>query len=187
MPKLIVGLGNPGKEYTYTRHNLGFIFLDRFLASKNIKFTPKLDFRAEYIKISYLNETVIFMKPQTYMNLSGTAIKEIVAYYKIDINDILIIYDDLDIVVGEYKFKKHSSGGNHNGMKNITSELKTEDIARIRIGIGPKPESFTLTAFVLGNITDKESDLLVSIENKIFTMIDDFIAIGYDKAVSKKC
>ena len=117
--KLIVGLGNPGKEYENTRHNIGFMILDNYL--KDAVWTNK--YKGLVTTLNINNDKVIFLKPVTYMNLSGESVREIVNFYKINIEDILIIHDDLDLSLGKIRIKKNSSDGGHNGIKSIINNL----------------------------------------------------------------
>ena len=150
--KLIVGLGNPGKEYEYTRHNMGFLVIDNYLCKKKIEASWQKKFNSLYM-ISYINgEKVIFLKPQTYMNLSGEAVREVVNFFKIDINDILIISDDLDLSIGNFKLKLRGSSGGHNGLKSISECLGTNDYKRLKIGIA-KDKSVDIKDYVLGKIS----------------------------------
>ena len=119
--KLIVGLGNPGKEYENTRHNIGFMVVDNYLSVSNVNW--QLKFNGLYTNIIINNEKVHFLKPSTYMNLSGRAIKECSNFFKIDVKDILIIHDDLDLPLGKYRLKTNSSAGGHNGIKSVIEEL----------------------------------------------------------------
>ena len=129
--KLIVGLGNPGKQYENTRHNIGFMVLDNYL--KNEKWGNK--FNAMYVEKNINGEKVFFVKPLTFMNNSGNAVGEFVRYFDILASDILVIQDDLDLAVGNYKLKVHSSSGGHNGIKSIISCLDNQDFPRLKVGI----------------------------------------------------
>ncbi len=129
--KLVVGLGNPGKEYENTRHNIGFMILDSFIEN----FSLENKFQAMVKKVKIENEDVLFVKPITYMNLSGNAVIKIVNYYHIDKKDILVLQDDLDLDFGSFKLKNNSSSGGHNGIKSIISSLGTQEFSRLKIGI----------------------------------------------------
>lgn len=147
--KLVVGLGNPGKEYENTRHNLGFMFLDYLTEKYNFKIDT-LKFNAKIGEIYINNEKVLFAKPQTYMNLSGQSVQKIKDFYKLETKDILVIFDDLDIPFGDIRYKLNGSGGTHNGMKNIVQMLNSKDFPRLKIGIGGiKHEKQDLINFVL--------------------------------------
>ena len=147
--KLIVGLGNPGKEYDSTRHNIGWLFLDYIASKYNVSISKSSnDSLVAELKIN--NEKVIFAKPLTYMNLSGNAVSKLKKWYKIDNNDILIVFDDIDIPFGTIRYREKGSGGTHNGMKNIVQMLSSENIPRLRIGLGGlKHEKQDMIDFVL--------------------------------------
>lgn len=156
--KLIVGLGNPGKEYEKTRHNAGFMVMDEI--AKQLCISININkFKALIGQGIVGNEKVILMKPQTYMNLSGEAVQEIVSYYHIDIKDILIIYDDLDLPVGSIRLREKGSAGGQNGMKNIIQHLHTQEFARIRVGIGKDPRIPTVD-YVLGKFLKEDQEAL---------------------------
>lgn len=130
--KLVVGLGNPGKEYENTRHNVGFMILDSFVEG----FLLENKFQAFVKQEKVGSETVLFVKPVTYMNLSGNALQKIVQYYHVDKKDILILQDDLDLSFGHFKMKENSSSGGHNGIKSIIQCLGTQEFCRLKVGIG---------------------------------------------------
>ncbi|MDD2409414.1 MAG: aminoacyl-tRNA hydrolase [Bacilli bacterium] len=163
--KLIVGLGNIGKNYENTRHNIGFKILDNFLGD--------IKWKKNSYGLFYKDRDIIYLKPTTFMNLSGIAIKYFIKFYKINIKDILIIHDDLDINIGSYKIKYNSSSGGHNGIKSIINVLKTEEFIRIKIGISNDKEIKTKD-YVLGQFTKKEKELLNEIKNSIYDIINDF-------------
>ena len=166
--KLIVGLGNPGKEYKKTRHNVGFIIVDNYADS--LKWNKDGD---TLIANTIINdEKVLFIKPQTYMNLSGNSVGRIAKYYKIDPKDILVIHDDMDLPMMEYRIKFNSSSGGHNGIKSIISVLGTEGFARLKIGIGHNKDGDTKD-FVLGKLSKKEISFM---ETDVFKdIINDFV------------
>ena len=146
--KLVVGLGNPGREYKNTRHNIGFMVLDYYLG----KVAWKNKMESNFYSTTINNEEVIFIKPLTYMNLSGMAVSKVVKFYKIKMEDILIIQDDLDLKIGTYKIKKNSSSGGHNGIKSIISELNSEEFGRLKIGID-KNATIPVDKYVLSSFT----------------------------------
>lgn len=137
---LIVGLGNPGKEYEGTRHNMGFMAVDKFLDSLGYSIERE-GFKGEYviIKNSAFDDNVMVLKPLTYMNLSGQSLREAVNFYKIDTSDIIVVYDDMSIPEGSIKLKADGSSGGHNGIKSIIENLGTEKFKRIKVGIGEPP------------------------------------------------
>ncbi|AGR41671.1 aminoacyl-tRNA hydrolase [Spiroplasma taiwanense] len=174
MPILIVGLGNPGKEYSYTRHNAGFIAIDKLL--EKYGFQKKIDdFKAHIFFSNINNEKVLFVKPQTYMNLSGESIIAIMNYYKINIKDFLVIYDDKDLKLAELRFKEKGSAGGHNGIKNIIQHFKTENFNRLKIGIGIPPYNFKIVDWVLSKMSETEIACIEEKINKISLFIKEFI------------
>ena len=151
--KLIVGLGNPGKQYEKTRHNIGFMILDKYLG--DVKWSSK--FNGLYYETNIHGEKYIFLKPQSYMNLSGGVVNSFVKFYKIDYKVILVIQDDLDMVVGKCRIKINSSAGGHNGIKSIISNLGTDEIPRLKIGI-ENNKNIDTKDYVLGNISKKDME-----------------------------
>lgn len=155
--KLIVGLGNPGKEYENTRHNAGFRVLDAIADALHVDFQQK-KFKALVGTIRVDGEQVLLMKPQTFMNSSGEAVIEAVNFYHIDIADILVIYDDLDLPVGKLRLREKGSAGGQNGMKNIIQHLHTQEFNRIRVGIG-KDQRIPVINWVLGTMSKEDMAL----------------------------
>ena len=181
--KLIVGLGNPGKEYLNTRHNIGFMCIDKLSEYYNFK-TDKKKFNGLYTIHKIKNEDVIFLKPQKYMNLSGEVIINFIKYFKIDISDILIISDDLDLDVGKIRIRYKGSSGGHNGLKNISQHLGTNDYKRIKIGISNNKELDTKD-FVLGKFSSEEQEILLKTINLIPKIIDDYLLLSFDNLMNK--
>lgn len=171
--KMVVGLGNPGKEYQFTRHNVGFIVLDDYL--KDIVWKEK--FNAYY----YIKDNVCFVKPLTYMNNSGTAVVAFKNYYKVDVKDILVIQDDLDMKVGTYKVKRNSSDGGHNGLKSIINMLNSNEFGRLKIGI-LNDNKYDTIDFVLGNFSKEELEFIKD-NNDFKKVIDLFIKYGIERAL----
>ena len=182
--KLIVGLGNPGKEYVNTRHNTGFIFIDRLAKDYKTKFKLDVKLKCEICDILVNGEKVILIKPQTYMNLSGTSVKLVCDYYGIDINDILVIHDDLDLEVGKIRFRAHGSSGGHKGIQNIIDNLGTEEIKRLKIGIDKVESKYTIN-YVLGKFSKEELSILDIFLDKISDMIYDFTSITFENLMSR--
>ena len=177
--KLIVGLGNVGKEYESTRHNVGFMVIDSYL--RDVSFKEKN--QAMYFEQNYSGEKIIFIKPTTFMNDSGLAVRKFVDFYKINVSDILVIYDDMDFEVGTFKLKPSGSSGGHNGIKSIISNLGTENFKRVRIGIS-KPKGDTIN-YVLGKFSKSEMDEISKVTRRIADVIDDYISLDFDKLMSK--
>lgn len=172
--KLIVGLGNPDKKYFDTYHNIGFCFIDKLSAKLDIKVKKKecksltgegfiekeeqqIDPKTGKIQTKITKEKIILAKPQTYMNLSGEAVLELVKKYKFSLDEILIVLDDIDIEAGTYRYRENGSGGTHNGLRNIVQLLKSQDFKRIRIGIG-KDERMDLADYVLSKISKENKE-----------------------------
>lgn len=167
--KIIIGLGNPGKEYEGTRHNCGFMFIDE-LAKKleengiEIKWTTENKLKAKITKFNYKNKSIILAKPLTYMNLSGESVRKILNFYKESPQSLTVIYDDIDLPLEEIRIREKGSAGSHNGMKSIINELGSQEFKRIRIGIESRgessPEKQSLESFVLSNFNDEEKETL---------------------------
>ena len=140
MVKMIVGLGNPGSKYHETRHNVGFMLVDMLAKRENVSFTHDKIFQADIASTFIDGQKIYLVKPTTFMNESGKAVHAILAYYGLDERDLLVAYDDLDMVVGKIRFRQKGSAGGHNGIKSLIAHLKTQEFDRIKIGIGrPKP------------------------------------------------
>ena len=154
--KLIVGLGNPGKEYDMTRHNTGFYCLD-VLSDEMNQSIDKEKFKGLYTKFKYKGEDVIFLKPQTYMNNSGESVAAVMQFFKIPVEDLLVIYDDMDMPVGKLRLRQKGSAGGHNGIKSIISHIGTQEFDRIRIGIG-KDKLIPVVDWVLGKFPQEQQE-----------------------------
>lgn len=148
---LIIGLGNPEKDYENTRHNMGFNVINKIAKQYEIEIS-KNKFKGLYGSGIIEGKKVILLKPQTYMNLSGESIKEIVQFYKIDLEQIIVIYDDIDIEPGKIKLKKSGGPGTHNGMKSVVHELNSVNFKRVRVGIGMPANKEDLIEYVIGAI-----------------------------------
>lgn len=157
--KLFIGLGNPGAQYSSTRHNAGFWWIDLLASQHNVSFQNSDKFFSSIGKSSHAEE-LYFVKPNTYMNDSGIAIAAITKFYKINPNEVLVIHDDLDIDVGQAKIKFGGSHGGHNGLKSIFASIGTQDFWRLKIGIGHPGEKHLVVDYVLKNPSSKERDLI---------------------------
>ncbi len=177
--KLIVGLGNPGKEYTNTRHNIGFMVLDNYL--ENATWHSK--FQASYTELKISNELVIFVKPETYMNLSGTSVVQFANFYKISSENILVIHDDLDLPLGTYRLKINSSSGGHNGIKSIINALNTNAFARLKIGVS-KNKDIATKDYVLGKFTPDELNTITNLYPTFNRIINDFLIHDINKLMN---
>lgn len=181
----ICGLGNPGLTYSKNRHNVGYMFLD-FLKTKYFfdewtTFKDKIDYSKGIIS----KKEVLLIKPKEYMNNSGKSLKFFFEYYKIDINKVVVVYDDVDINIGSFKIRKKGSGGSHNGMNDIILNLKTQDIIRVRIGIGPKPTQIELKDFVLSNFTYDEMKKINEVFEKLSFVFIDLLNKNIDYVISR--
>lgn len=181
--KLIVGLGNPGKEYENTRHNTGFMALDEYAKVNNLEFN-KNKFEGLYLDTIINGEKVILLKPLKYMNLSGEVIKKYVEYFKIDIKDLLIIYDDMDLDIGTFKIRYKGGSAGHNGLKNIEANLATDEYKRIKIGIS-KNKNIDTVNYVLGKFSNEQKLLLDSVIKNIPNIINDFVKISFENLMNK--
>ena len=181
---LIVGLGNPEEEYARTRHNMGFDTINKISEKYNIN-VNKSKFNSLYGTGTIENEKVILLKPQTYMNLSGEAIRDFMHFYKLSSEDIIVIYDDLDIEPGIIKIRKKGGPGTHNGMKSVVHEIQTEDFSRIRIGIGNPEYKNDLLNFILTRIPDEEYKRLEEAQESAAKAAVEIIKSGIDTAMNK--
>ena len=180
----IIGLGNPGKNYANTRHNVGFNTIDLLASRNNIK-VNKIKFKSVYGEGFISDKKVILLKPHTYMNNSGMAVLDIVNFYKLPIENILVIVDDIDIEFGTIRIRKKGSAGTHNGLKSIIYHLQSEEFPRIKIGIGNRREGQDLADFVLSKFTKEERvDIELAIE-KAAMAVEAILADGIDKAMNE--
>lgn len=182
--KLIVGLGNPGRDYKDTRHNTGFMFVDKVAEKLNLAFKLDKAKKCEIVMTEIGNEKVILMKPQTYMNLSGEAVVIVKNFYKINNEDILVIYDDLDLATGKIRIRPNGSSGGHKGIQSIMTLLGTQDIKRVRIGIDKVASNKTID-YVIGNFTKDEKELMnIAFENGL-DIVTDFIKLPFEQVMSR--
>ncbi len=182
--KIIVGLGNPGKEYEKTRHNVGFSFVDYYLKEKGFDVNWKKSFDGEYYSTILFKEKVLFIKPLTYMNLSGICVSQFLNYYNASIDDLLIISDDMDIFIGNFKLKSGGSSGGHNGLKNIESCLSTTSYKRLKIGIS-KDKSMNMKNYVLSKFEKDELDNLNHVFHDLVNVMDDYFVLPFSDLMSK--
>lgn len=165
---MIVGLGNPGKKYEFTRHNAGFLFVD-ILCDKYDFSVKRLKFRALIGDVKIGGHRCLVMKPQTMMNLSGDAVKEAADFYKIPPERIIVVFDDISLDVGKMRIRRNGSAGGHNGIKSIISRLSSEDFPRIKIGVGDKPHpDYDLAEWVLSQFSKEEGkSLRTAVDNAV--------------------
>ncbi|OON99931.1 MAG: aminoacyl-tRNA hydrolase [Epulopiscium sp. Nele67-Bin004] len=182
--KIVVGLGNPGLKYLGTRHNIGFDTVDYVAHHLNINM-DKNKFKSIVGEGVVNGEKIILAKPQTYMNLSGEAVIQMLNWYKADVSDLLIIYDDISLEVAQLRIRKTGSAGGHNGIKSIISQIGTQDFPRLKIGIGQKPKQWDLADYVLGKFDDKEFDELKDKMPTIKEIVENFATKDIDTIMNR--
>lgn len=181
---LIVGLGNPGKEYENTRHNMGFKVLNKLSEKYNIPIT-KSKFNGKYGTGTIENEKVILLEPQTYMNLSGESIKPMLDFYKVAPSNLLVIYDDIDVEPGKIKIRMKGGPGSHNGMKSVVNEVGTEEFPRVRVGIGQPIIKLAMIDYVIGYVPEEELKILNDGIEKAEEAVEEILKHGIDYAMNK--
>lgn len=182
MNYLIAGLGNIGAEYADTRHNVGFMTLDAWADAAGVTFQTQR--YGDVAEISFKGRKLTLLKPSTYMNLSGNAVRYWMNKLNIPVENILVICDDLNLPFGTLRMRKKGSDGGHNGLKNIQELLGTQDYPRIRIGIGNNFQKGGQVNFVIGSMTDEEKAAMPEICNSVISGIKDFVTIGPDRAMN---
>ena len=180
----IIGLGNPEKDYSNTRHNMGFNTINKLANEFEIEVT-KSKFKGLYGAGMIEGEKVILLKPQTFMNLSGESVKEIIQFYKLEIEQIIVIYDDIDIEPGTIKLRKAGGPGTHNGMKSVVHELNTQNFKRVRVGIGVPENKEDLIEYVIGPIPEEEKEKLEKGTELAKEAVIEIIKSGMDIAMNK--
>ena len=181
--KIIVGLGNPTREYDGTRHNIGFSVITCIADAYNIRVDTKKH-KALIGKGIIEGEKVILAMPQTYMNLSGESVREILDYYKCDNSDLIVIYDDISLDVGKLRLRAKGSAGGHNGIKNIIAHLGTDVFDRIKVGVGEKPKHMDLADYVLGRFSAEERPVMRESADRACKAVGEIISNGIEKAMN---
>ena len=182
---IIAGLGNPTKEYEGTRHNVGFDVIDRLSERYNIDVTMEKH-RALIGKGMIAGQKVILVKPQTYMNLSGESIRSVIDYYKVDPEkELIVIYDDISLDVGQLRIRKKGSAGGHNGIKNIIAHLGHDTFQRIKIGVGEKPKGYDLADYVLGHFSKEDLSILKEGMEKVDGAVELMLNGNIDEAMNR--
>jgi len=183
--KIIVGLGNPGIKYRFTRHNVGFMVIEHFANDLETKFKRVNSYDSMIAREKFDNQKIIILKPQTYMNLSGQAVKKITSYYKIANRDLLIVYDDLNLQLGQIRIRKKGSSGGHNGIESIIQYMGSKDIPRLKLGIGRKTfnPQIDYASYVLSRFEKSEMEKLKSIIILSTEAIKTIIVDGFEKAM----
>lgn len=179
--KIIAGLGNPGKEYENTKHNVGFLTIDILAEKYDIK-VNKIKFKGLIGEGMIGTEKVILVKPQTYMNLSGQCIREIVAFYKLDMEDLVVIYDDIDLPMGNLRIRKKGSAGTHNGMRSIIYDLQDDGFSRVRVGIGGERKG-DLANYVISGFSGDDRKLIEEAIVKAADAVACLVEDGIDRAM----
>ncbi len=180
--KIVFGLGNPGRDYERTRHNVGFQILDILARRHHIVFTPhKFDALAAKVRLG--QEDVLLVKPQTYMNLSGKAVAPIVRFYKVPLDNILVVYDDLDLAFGTLRMRPKGGDGGHKGMRSIIQHLGTSDFPRLRVGIGRPPGRMDPADFVLRPFTDEEEEEMRVVREEAADAVEIWATQGLEPAM----
>ena len=178
--KLIAGLGNVGEKYCFTRHNIGFMLLDKWSLDDGFFFKEDRKLKCHLAKSSDL----IFIKPTTFMNLSGEAVRAVMDYYKIDVKDLLVIYDDIALDFGKIRFRANGSDGGHNGIKSIIQHLGTNNFDRLKIGIGPQP-NVPSEVYVLQNFTKEQLEQLRKVLSTSVEAVELYLKNGIEKAQNR--
>lgn len=178
--KLIVGLGNVGEKYCFTRHNAGFMVLDKLVLDNNFSFREENKLKCFLAK----SNDVMYIKPTTFMNLSGEAVRAVMDYYKIDVKDILIVYDDIALDLGRLRFRANGSDGGHNGIKSIISHVGTKEFDRLKFGIGPQP-NIPSENYVLQNFPKDQLDTLKEALKRADEAIKFYLENDIQKAQNK--
>jgi PTH1 family peptidyl-tRNA hydrolase len=182
--KCLIGLGNPGKEYERTRHNVGFMVIDALAKQFGVD-VARQKFHSLYGEGHIAGERFLLVKPQTYMNQSGQCVREVLDWYKLDTNDLLIIYDDMDLETGRVRLRAKGSAGGHNGIKSVIADLGTEALPRLKIGIGRPRPGEDAVAHVLSPFTREEWIRVEDAIRKAVRLIEIILHDGFDKAVSQ--
>ena len=181
---IIAGLGNPGKQYENTKHNVGFLTIDVLAEKLGIR-VSKIKHKALTGEGFISGEKVILVKPQTYMNLSGESVRELMDYYKCDLSDLIVIYDDISLDVGKLRIRAKGSAGGHNGIKNIIAQLGTQEFTRIKIGVGEKPAKMDLAEYVLGRFSKEEQPIIRESADRAREAVCEMITHDVASAMNK--
>ena len=181
----MVGLGNPGQKYANTRHNMGFLTVDLLAEQKGVKLN-KVKFKSAYNILSFAGARCLVMKPQTYMNLSGEAVREAAQFYKIPADHVLVIYDDVSLPVGRLRIRKNGSAGGHNGLKNIILQLGGDGFPRVKVGVGGKPHpDYDMADWVLSKFTGEDAKAMDQAVKRCADAVECLLREGADRAMSR--
>lgn len=183
--KLVIGLGNPGKEYTRSRHNIGFMVLEELARRNGAELKKMFWFPARQAKCRIGNDEVRLLEPTTFMNRSGKAVWGAMRKWRVAAVDTVVIYDDVELELGGIRVRAKGSGGTHNGMKSVLEWVQTKDFPRVRVGIGPKPDGTDMIGFVLGNFTDEESLGLEKVVERAADAVESIFSIGTERTMNE--
>jgi len=181
--KLIVGLGNPGKRYENTRHNVGFQIIREF-ACRHGAGPPQEKFEAETVRLTLGNQQVMLLCPLTYMNLSGRSIRQAANFYKLPLEELLVICDDFNLPVGKLRLRMRGSSGGQQGLQNTIEQLGSEEFCRLRIGVGPLPEQCSAPDFVLGKFTATQREMVAEAVDRACKAIDCWCTEGIEQSMN---
>jgi len=182
--KLVVGLGNPGKEYANTRHNVGFRVVDELARRRAVEFRKMFWFPARQTSLRLGSEAVRLIKPTTFMNRSGQAVWGAMRKWRVVPADTVVVYDDVDLDLGEIRVRAKGTGGSHNGMKSVLEWLQTQEFPRVRVGIGPKPAGGDLIGFVLGEFAGEEHLKLEKVVERAADAVESIFSIGTERTMN---
>ncbi len=182
--RLIAGLGNPGRRFTKTRHNVGFMLIDR-LAKRGDSALTRFGSTALTARMRLAEQDLLLLKPQTYMNLSGTSVRELIRYFGLDVGESLIVYDDVALPLGKIRFRASGSSGGHKGMQSIIEHLGTIEIPRLRIGIAGDRGSADLAGYVLDRFTGSEIEVLTEVLGTCEQAVEYYLLEGIDRAMAR--
>lgn len=182
--KIIIGLGNPGRQYEDTRHNAGFMVVDKF-ADKHGVDISKARFNALLGEVFVNGEKVVLVKPMTYMNNSGQAVGEVLNFYKPDLEDIIVVVDDIEIELGMLRIRAKNGKGTHNGLKSIFAHLKTDDYAKMKLGVGKFKRDMDLADFVLARPSKEDDEIIDNLIDRAVEALDEFTVSPIDIVMNK--
>jgi PTH1 family peptidyl-tRNA hydrolase len=181
--KMIVGLGNPGPRYAKNRHNIGFQIVDELAEKHGLRF-DKRQFKAQIALGNIEGQRVLLVKPQTYMNLSGEAVQPLARYYKIELEDLMVVFDDMDLPVGVIRLRPFGGAGGHNGMKSIIQRLGGQGFPRLRVGVGRPPGRMDAAAYVLQDFSDDEEAIMAQVRDRAVQALETWLESGIDAAMN---
>ena len=186
MIKLFVGLGNPGPEYEATRHNAGFWWIDNLAHALGARLVPERGYHGLVARTNMDGHTVWLLEPQTFMNLSGECVSELLNWYKVPLENLLIIYDDIDLPASRLRVRKSGSAGTHNGMRSIIAHTPGQNFPRVRVGVGAKPDGWDLADWVLSKYTIREEQIAMQQAfERAADCVEDWVKNGIDHAMQE--